>query len=326
MLVRADRLLSILMLLQARGRVTARQLARELEVCERTIYRDLDALSAAGVPVYAERGPGGGCALLEGYRTTLTGLTQDEVRALFMLSIPAPLAELGVSQDLRAALLKLAAALPVTRRGEEERVRQRIHLDPVGWPEHVEPVPYLRTVQQAVWEDRRLYLTYRLPFDAQAEWLLDPYGLVAKAGAWYLVFAREGHVRVLRMSRVVAARLSAETFGRPAGFDLGACWRKWCADSEANRPSLVVQALVAPELVPHLVQQFGDQMEQGITESQPADREGWIPVTLSFESLEAARERILGYGRAFKVLTPWVLRESVLDYARQIAALYAGTR
>jgi predicted DNA-binding transcriptional regulator YafY len=324
--MRADRLLSILMLLQARGRITARQLACELEVSERTIYRDLDALSAAGVPVYAERGPGGGCALLEGYRTTLTGLTQDQVRALFMLSIPAPLAELGVSQDLRAALQKLAAALPVARRGEEERVRQRIHLDPVGWPEREEPVPFLRAVQQAVWEDRRLFLAYRLPFDAQAEWLLDPYGLVAKGGAWYLVAAREGYVRALRLSGVVAVRRSDETFERPAGFDLAGWWQQWCADAEANRPSLAVEALVTPGLLPHLVRQFGDQMKQAGSGSAPGEQEGWIAVSLSFESLEAAREQILGYGRACQVLAPRVLRESVLDYARQIVALYEGGR
>ena len=204
--MRADRLLSILMILQARGRVTAQQLAEELEVSVRTVYRDMDALSAAGVPVYAERGPGGGCSLLDSYRTTLTGLTRDEVRALFMLSIPAPLAELGVGQELKAALLKLSAALPASRRYDEAHVRQRIHLDSVGWSETVEPVPHLRTVQQAVWEDRKLQLTYRLPFEAQAEWLVEPYGLVAKAGTWYLVCTRNGSVRTLPVSSVTVSR------------------------------------------------------------------------------------------------------------------------
>jgi predicted DNA-binding transcriptional regulator YafY len=323
--VRADRLLSILMLLQTRGRVTAQLLAHELEVSERTIYRDLDALSAAGVPVYAERGPGGGCALVEGYRTTLTGLTRDEVRALFMLSIPAPLAELGVSGALRAALLKLAAALPAGRRSEEERVRQRIHLDPEGWPAHEEPVPHLRTIQEAVWQDRRLYLTYRLPLGAEVEWLLDPYGLVAKASAWYLMAAREGHLRVLRVSRVLAARLADETFGRPAGFDLVEDWRKWCAESEQNRPTFVVRARVAPEVVPYLARHLGEQAEEAIAAGQPAGEGGWVEMVLSFESLEAAREQILGYGRAVEVLAPWILRESVLDFSRQIVALYEGT-
>ena len=148
--MRADRLLSLLMLLQTRGQMTARELAEELEVSERTIYRDIDALSAAGVPVYAVRGPGGGCALMDGYRTDLTGLTRDEVRALFMLSVPAPLADLGLSRELRAALRKLSAALPVTRRADERRMRERVHLDSVWWYQQEEPVPYLRTIQEKV--------------------------------------------------------------------------------------------------------------------------------------------------------------------------------
>src|SRR5512147_2861952 len=153
--MRADRLLSLLMLLQARGRMTAQELARELEVSERTIYRDINALSASGVPVYAESGPGGGCALLDSYRTNLTGLTADEARALFMLSIPAPLDQLGVGQELRAALLKLSAALPSSRRPDEERARQRIHIDSLAWFQGEDPVPHLHTLQQAVWQDRR---------------------------------------------------------------------------------------------------------------------------------------------------------------------------
>src|SRR5512134_2290707 len=137
--MRADRLLSMMMLLQARGTLTARELAETLEVSERTIYRDLDALSAAGIPVCAERGPGGGCYLLDSYRTTLTGLNEGEVRALFMLSIPAPLIELGVSGELRAALLKLTASLPAGRQGKQEQIRQRLHLDPTGWSQSEEP-------------------------------------------------------------------------------------------------------------------------------------------------------------------------------------------
>ena len=160
--MRADRLLSLLMLLQARGRLTAPKLAQELEVSERTIYRDIDALSAAGVPVYGEAGAGGGYALLDSYRTNLTGLTEGEVRALFMLSIPKPLADLGVGRELGAALRKLAAALPSARRDDEERVRQRFLLDAVGWEQVEESAPHLPTVHQAVWEDRRLHLAYRI--------------------------------------------------------------------------------------------------------------------------------------------------------------------
>jgi len=320
--MRADRLLSILMLLQARGRITAHKLAAELEVSERTIYRDLDALSAAGVPVYAERGPGGGCALLDSYRTTLTGLTPDEVRALFMVSIPAPLAELGVDQELRTALFKLAAALPASRRLDEERARQRIHLDSKGWFESKEPEPHLSTLQQAVWQDRRLHLTYRLPFEAQAEWFVEPYGLVAKANIWYLVCARDSHVRAYRVSRVLGASLADETFERPAGFDLGAFWQAWCAEVEENRASYPATVRVAPEFVRWLPHYFGDAIRSEIACAAPPDAEGWLTVTLPFETLEDARDRILGFGRAVEVLAPPALRKSVLDFAAQIVALY----
>ena len=316
--MRADRLLSILMLLQSRGRTTASQLAAELEVSVRTIYRDLDALSAAGVPVYAERGPGGGCALLEDYRTTLTGLTPDEVRALFMLSIPAPLAELGVSNELKAALHKLAASLPASRQDDEVRARQRIHLDSTGWSETAEPVPHLRMLHQAVWQDRELHITYRLPFDTQAEWRVGPYGLVAKASTWFLVCSRDENLRVLRVSRIMNARLGEERFVRPAGLDLVAFWEAYCAEVEESRLSYTATVRVAPQLVPWLPYYFGREIDQ----AGPPDAEGWVALTLPFENLEKARERILGFGGAVEVLEPRALRASVADYAARTVALY----
>jgi predicted DNA-binding transcriptional regulator YafY len=321
--MRADRLLSLLMILQTRGRTPAAHLAEELEVSVRTIYRDLDALSAAGVPVYAERGPGGGCALMEGYRTTLTGLSPDEVRALFMLSIPAPLAELGVGGELRAALLKLSAALPTSRREDELRTRERFHLDPTGWSEPPAPAPHLRTLHQAVWEDRTLHLTYRLPFDAQARWEVEPYGLVAEASTWHLVCRRAGQMRVLRASSVADARLGARTFTRSAGFDLAVFWREWCAQVKAMRSSYPARVRVAPPFVPWLQHYFGPRIGDEIAEAGPPDAEGWITLTLPFASLEEARDRILAFGGAVEVLAPRALRASVADYGAQIAARYA---
>jgi predicted DNA-binding transcriptional regulator YafY len=321
--MRADRLLSLLMLLQTRGQMTARKLAEELEVSERTIYRDIDALSAAGVPVYAERGPGGGCTLMDGYRTDLTGLTRDEVRALFMLSVPAPLADLGLSQELSAALRKLSAALPVTRRVDEQRMRECIHLDSVWWYQHEEPVPYLRTIQEAVWSDHRLHLCYRLPFQAESERLVDPYGLVAKAGVWYVVCAHGGRMRVHRVSDVLGAREADETFQRPPDFDLGAFWKAWCADYEQNRPQYPVTVRVAPDLVRHLPHLFGEPIRSNIARAGAPDAEGWLTLTLPFETFEAARERILGLGRAVEILEPTALRDSVQDFATQVVALYS---
>ena len=320
--MRADRLLSLLMLLQTRGRMTAKKLAEELEVSERTIYRDIDALSAAGVPVYGESGPEGGYALLDHYRTNLTGLTEGEVRALFMLSIPAPLADLGVSQELKAALLKLSAALPDVHRRDEQRVRQRFHLDSTWWHQVDESVPHLPVIHQAVWQDRKLYLAYRLPLAIEVEQLVDPFGLVAKAGVWYLVYALSGCVRTHRVSGLLDARMSEESFVRPADFDLAAFWEAWCAEREESRSYYPVTVRVAPDFLPELPRTFGDRMRAKIAQAGPPDAEGWTTLELSFESLEAARDRILGFGRGVEVVEPRALRRSIMDFAAQIVALY----
>ncbi len=318
--MRADRLLSLLMLLQARGRMTANALAAELEVSERTIYRDIDALSAAGVPVYGEAGREGGFALLDSYRTSLTGLTEGEVRALFMLSIPAPLAELGVSHELRAALLKLSAALPYARRGAEEWIRQRFHLDSTWWQQGNEPVTHLQIVQQAVWQDRKLHLRYHpLPHIEIEQWV-EPYGLVAKAGAGYRVCAHNGRWRVLRVSDLIEARLSDETFVRQA-FDLAAFWKTWCAEREQSYLSYCVVVRVAPGFISWLPTYFGNSICSQIAHARP-DAEGLIKLELSFESLETARAQLLAFGRDVQVLEPWALRMSMLDFASQIVALY----
>jgi predicted DNA-binding transcriptional regulator YafY len=320
--MRADRLLSLLMLLQARDRMTAKHLAKELEVSERTVYRDIEALSAAGVPVYGEPGREGGFALLDGYKTSLTGLTKQEVRALFMLSIPAPLEELGISHELRQALLKLSAALPEPRRSVEEQVRRRFHLDSTWWEQGDEPVPYLQILYQAVLQDRKLYLKYRPLFNIELELLVDPYGLVAKAGVWYLVFARNSQVRIQRVSELIDARISTEVFSRPPGFDLPAFWRQWCARRTQRRTGYLVTVRVAPGFIPFLPMYMGTSVRAKIDQAGPPDTEGWITLELSFESLETARDRLLDYGGGVEVLEPQALRKSILDYARQIVALY----
>jgi len=315
----------MLMLLQIRGKMPAQALAGELEVSVRTIYRDLDALSAAGVPVYAERGPGGGCALLDSYRTTLTGLTADEVRALFMLTIPAALAQLGVGQELKAALLKLSAALPAERRRDEAWVRQRIHLDWTGWQAE-EPVPHLQTIQRAVWADRRLWLVYRRqagPAVRQFERLADPYGLVAKAGVWHLVCLAGGRLRVYRVSDLLEVRLTNERFQRPADFDLAAFWAGWCAEAETRRWLFEATVHVSPVLAAELPMRFGDRIREQIALAPP-DAEGWITVTLPFDSFESARGWLLASGRAAEVVEPVALRLSVADHAAQVAAMYGG--
>jgi predicted DNA-binding transcriptional regulator YafY len=326
MAMRADRLLSLLMLLQARGRLTAQELAQELEVSERTIYRDINALSASGVPVYAESGPGGGCALLDSYRTNLTGLTADETRALFMLSIPAPLDQLGVTQELKAALLKLSAALPDARRRDEERIRQRIYLDSLNWFQDADAVPHLPVIYRAVWDDRLVAISLRVRFaafvESHIEQVIAPYGLVAKAGVWHIIAAQNDQLRVYRAADVIDARLLDETFTRSADFDLAEFWQKWCDGVEQDRPRYEVTLRLAPHFVPLAPHYLGDQVRVPI-ELATLDEQGRAQIVVVFESLEEARARCLSLGHAVEVLEPEALRSSIIDYAEQIQRVYA---
>lgn len=224
--MRSDRLLSILMLLQTRGRVPAAELAGRLEVSVRTVYRDVEALSAAGVPVYTERGRHGGIELLPGYRTDMTGLTRDEARALFVLTAPGAHADLGLQAALRSALAKVMTALPEPFRPEATAVSQRILIDPARWMRPAEQPGQLATLQAAVFGDRRLRLRYRHTGQPARGYTVDPYGLVTVAGVWYLVADHRGKPMLLRVSRVEAASLAPGPVRRRAGTDLASEWAR----------------------------------------------------------------------------------------------------
>lgn len=323
--MRADRLLSLLMLLETRGKMTARHLAEELEVSERTIYRDIVALNTSGVPIYTEDGPGGGISLVESYSTDLTGLNSEEVRALAMLNIPEPLVKLGVGRELKAAMLKLSAALPITSRENETRTRQRIHLDASWWFEPEEPVPHLYTIQQALFQERNLHLIWR-EFRTNVAQVLSPYGLVAKSNTWYLVAGHQDHIRVLRVSKIIEAQMLEESFEYPQEFNLPAFWKYWCEDFKKNRPVFMVIARVSAELIAHLPRIFGEHTEDILAQAGKADELGRILLTLPFESFESARTRILGLGQAIEVLEPLSLKMSVIDFAHQIENLYASNK
>ena len=324
--MRADRLLSILLLLQARGRQTACQLAEQLEVSERTIYRDIIALSTSGVPIYTERGPGGGIALIEEYRTTLTGLTREEVRALFMLSIPVPLADLGFDQDLRGALLKLSAALPKSLQGDSERARGRIYIDSSVWGPADEPVPHLRTIQQAVWDELRLHIHYSSILgmrSAPLEAWVEPYGLVSKAGVWYLVCMKGANSLVIPLSRILDVQMTTDRFTRQPEFELIAFWKSWCTKTSDLRSVYPVKLRVSPDLMPFLPGSFSRQVKGAIQNTGLPDQQGWWTITLVFEYFEEARASLLKFGRALEVLEPYALRQSLVDYARQIIDFYS---
>ncbi len=322
--MRADRLLSIMMLLQTRGHITARELAERLEVSERTIYRDLEALGTAGVPVYTERGPGGGCVLAEGYRTGLTGLTETEVRTLFMSGSPGPLADLGMGKALEAALLKLLAALPQTHRRNIERARQRIHLDAAAWSYSEETVPHLHAILEAIWQDMKLRLVYRKNERDISERIIEPLGLVAKAMIWYLVaLLPNGELRTFRVSRILEAEPTGDYFQRPESFDLASYWVEACRQFESSWLRYQATLRFSPEIIADLPFIFGESITTLIEQADPPDAQGWIPLTLSFESFEAARTRVLGLGTSVEVLSPLELRQSVIQFAKGIAAFYS---
>lgn len=321
--MRADRLISLLMLLQTKGQMTAQELAQRLEVSTRTIYRDLDALSAAGVPVYAERGPHGGCALLDSYRTNLTGLTEYEVRALFMFTVPGLLADLGVKKESDAAMLKLTAALPAPFQKDAEQVRQRIHLDPAPWFRPSEPVPYLQLVQQALWQECRLRMDYRQGDGQWIKQLIDPYGLVAKAGIWYVVAAIYSRITVYRVSRIQEATLTGSRFQRPDDFDLAAYWTEWCTNFESSLDRYPVKVRVSTGGLSLLVKVIGEGLHQLVAQADPPDAGGFQVLSLTFESEEDACLQLLGLGTAVEVLAPPSLRHKIRQMATELAQFYS---
>jgi predicted DNA-binding transcriptional regulator YafY len=334
--MRADRLLSILMLLQSRGRMTARALAEELEVSPRTIYRDIDALGVAGVPVYGESGPDGGFALLDSYRTNLTGLSADEVRALFMLNIPGPLDALGMAEDLKAAMRKLAASVSRVYQRDEARVRQRLYIDAVWWHHQDGGGPRLRTLHEAVWQDRCVEIRYHMPpLGQEMVQRVAPYALVAKGGLWHLVYAVAEGMRVVRVRSLTGVQATMEPFERSDTFDLVSFWRSWCEQREAARTFYTVTVLLAPRLMdgfPYALSEYltGDVEEvrddKEVGGEKEAGKAGWYRATLAFESLEEARQQLLALGGGVEVLTPVALRWSMQDYACQILRAYDGGR
>jgi len=318
--MRADRLLSILLLLQVHRRMTASELAKRLEVSERTIYRDMEALSAAGVPVFAERGVGGGWSLLEGYRTNLTGLNEAEIQALFLDKPSHILSDLGLGKASEAALIKLLAALPSMSRRDAEYVRQRIHVDSAGWHQSSEEdVSFLPKLQEAIWQERKLHLSYQRGDGNTVERLVDPLGLVAKGRVWYLAAAVEGEARTYRVSRVQDARMTDQPCVRPKDFDLAAYWEQSCADFIASLPRYPATVRVVREILPRIRALRYARIE-GVS---PPDEDGWITLSVQFETEEEACEYVLGFGPQIEVLEPQELREKVIHLAESVVAFYA---
>ncbi|MCG5437968.1 helix-turn-helix transcriptional regulator [Micromonospora foliorum] len=321
--MRASRLISLLLLLQARGSMTASELARELEVSERTVYRDVLALSAAGVPVYADRGRAGGYRLLGGYRTRLTGLTRDEAEALFLAGLPGPAGEMGLADAVASAELKVLAALPPALRDAPARAGQRFHLDVPGWFRETGPPLWLPELARAVWADRVVELRYRRG-DREVTRRVQPYGLVLKSGIWYLVGRVGDDVRTYRVDRVTGVEVGDEHFDRDEGFDLAGHWR----EQGGSFLRTMLRAEVAVRLSPaglrqlrHLVDAPFVYDELLAAASQP-DGQGWVVARLPVESVQVAYHQLLGLGPEVEVLGPPELRQLFAESADRLAALY----
>jgi predicted DNA-binding transcriptional regulator YafY len=301
----------------------AAELARRLEVSVRTIYRDLEALGEAGVPVVAQPGAGGGCGILEGYRTRLTGLTAEEAQALFLAGIPGPAGELGLGTALAAGQLKLLAALPEELRAQAGLARQRFHLDVPRWFEREEGTdpPHLMTVAGALWDDRRLRLAYLRQGRPVVTRTVEPLGLVLKAGVWYLAARTpdRDEPHVYRLSRIAAVeRLDEEPFERPPEFDLAGFWDGWTREFESGLPRVDVTARLTPDVV-----RFAEMVAVEVR-AGPPDADGWLPATLVFERLEHAESAFMALGGSAEALEPADLRERIAAAARATAARYLG--
>ncbi len=320
--MRASRLVSLLLLLQTRGQLTAAELAAELEVSERTIHRDVEALSASGVPIYAERGATGGFRLVDGYRTRLTGMTGEEAEALFLAGLPGPAAELGLGTVVAAAQLKVLASLPPELRTRASRLVERFHLDAGDWFRASQPVPHLAALSDAVWSATRITIEYDRGEGATRR-ILEPLGVVLKAGIWYVVAAVDGQIRTYRVSRVVSAEPGDEHFERPAGFDLAAYWAESAAAYERDVPRIAVDVRVRPDRLGLLRDAVGDAVLNAAEYLTEPDPEGWLRLRVRLDWPDEAPLTMLRAGPWIEVLAPPDVRARLASAARAIVDRYA---
>lgn len=324
--MRASRLLSALLLLQSRGRVSARVLAEELGVSVRTVYRDMVALHAAGIPVYADAGPDGGYQLVDGFRTRLTGLTEGEAQALFLTGLPGPAAELGLSALLSAAELKLAAALPAPLRESAQQVRDKFHLDAPGWYKAGDPSPHLAAVADAVWQQRVIRLRYhrwKAPTEVTRE--VRPYGLVLKAGTWYLVAhpTEADSPRTYKVNQVLDCRVLDERFDRPLDFDLAAYWRSYLGEFQARLHQGTAVVRFSPDALDRLPDLVGPDVRAAVAATgSPPDPAGWVTATVPIESMTHAEGQFLRFGAEVEILQPEPLRQRIAEIAHALADRY----
>ena len=320
--MRASRLLSIQMLLETHGRMSAPALARALEVSVRTLHRDIDELTTAGVPVYAERGRSGGFRLMPGWKTTLTGFTAGEAEAVFLAGLAGPAADLGLGGQVASAQRKLLAALPAPWRGGASRISARLHLDPVEWYREADPVPFLSLVATAVWESRQLSLTYESWKDTGRR-VVHPLGLVLKAGIWYLVAEREGKVRTWRVASIQEAVLLDKPARRPARFDLADYWRgsvrRFEQEVYTGEATVAATARGLAEL-----RRINAAFARAVAAVPPPAEGERVTLRIPIESVPHAAGQLLRLCPEVEALEPAALREALRERIRAAARIYRG--
>ncbi|NOU93901.1 WYL domain-containing protein [Paenibacillus sp. LMG 31456] len=315
--MRAERLLTLLLCLQHHGKMTTRQLAEKVEVSERTIARDMEALSAAGIPVFAFRGALGGWSLSEGYRTNLTGLKIEEIQSLLLMNPSGIMNDLGLQNNFDNAFLKLFASLPPALQRDAEFMRDRIHVDGAGWHQSQEAFPYLGIIQEAIWNEKKLIIDY--PKDTTiSERLVDPLGLVAKATIWYLVALTNGEMRSYRISRIHRAQLTDDSFTRPNDFQLAAYWEQSTQAFRTTLPYYPAVIKIQEQLLPRLHQARYVKVKS----TSPTANSGWLVAAVDFHTIESACDIILSYSPYLKVEEPHELQLAVISRLQASLALY----
>jgi predicted DNA-binding transcriptional regulator YafY len=322
--MRASRLVSIILLLQARGQMTAEQLAVELEVSVRTIYRDAGSLQSAGIPLYGAAGPAGGYQLVAGYRTRLTGMTAAEAEALALAGIPGPAADLGLGGVLAAAQLKLDAALPAEMRARAALVRERFHLDAPGWYYDGDSVPHLSEIAGTVWKQQRIevrYRRWRAPTDVTRR--LDPHGIVLKAGKWYLVARDQRGMRTYRINQILDLAVLDESFERAEDFELAGYWTAGINEFRAGLHQGKATIRVSPAGRERAAALYNAETVRALrATASPPDQGGWIRAVVPIESTENALSEFLRLGADVEIIEPPELRARMTAIARGLAAIY----
>jgi predicted DNA-binding transcriptional regulator YafY len=325
-IMRADRLVKIMLLLQNHVKMTTRELADALEVSPRTILRDMDALSTSGIPVVAERGKTGGWRFMDHFHNQLSGMTLSDMKSLFILPSEKILADLGIETEGIDLHQKLLASMPGHTRNEARSYLEKIHIDTDTWKPAKEKLEAFQTVQQALWEDRKLNMVYEKADGTRTQRLVSPLGLVAKGGTWYLVaMSDEGDYRSFRISRIRQANMEPYTFVRPKNFSLAAYWKQSKAEFVRTLPAYEVQVLAHSSIISRMTftDKFVQQVHTEKTTDQNTTEHEWTPVTLCFPNEQEAVSYILGFGDSIKLLHPEHLIETIVQQAKAVITLYS---